>query len=84
MVSAREKGTPKLVGDVLLIVDLSDVAVTRYSSSPTLNPYSALIQNFFSQECAAYGGQAVHLTVDADLAGAAEGKDGLGVKAYVS
>lgn len=52
---------------------------TRYATSATINPYSALIHNYFGQETAPF--PAVHLTVDTDLT--AQGS-GLGVKGYSS
>ena len=44
-----------------------------------LGTYSALIQNFFEKETG--GNQAVHLTVDVELAG--QGDEGLGIRGYV-
>lgn len=49
----------------------------RYSTGPTLNTYSALIQNFYSQETAPY--PAVHLALNT---GTDQGEEP-GVKAYV-
>ncbi|CAO1626646.1 unnamed protein product [Parajaminaea phylloscopi] len=57
--------------------------VPAYATSPTLNTYSALIQDFFSRESAP--NQAVHLTIDADVSRqASNGREPLGVQAYVS
>jgi hypothetical protein len=49
----------------------------RYSTGTDLNTYSALIQNFYSQETAPY--QAVHVVLDTGV------REGVkqGVKAYV-
>jgi translation initiation factor 3 subunit F len=49
----------------------------RYSTGSNLNTYSALIQNFYSQETAPH--QAVHVAVNT---GVEEGEQA-GVKAYV-
>jgi len=51
--------------------------VCRYSTGSNLNTYSALIQNFYSQETTPY--QAIHLSMDT---GAQEGEQ-VGVKAYI-
>ncbi|CAE6440695.1 unnamed protein product [Rhizoctonia solani] len=51
--------------------------ISRYSTGTDLNTYSALIQNFYSQETAPY--QAVHVVLDT---GVREGVN-QGVKAYV-
>ena len=53
--------------------------IIRYATHPTLNAYSALIQNYFSGETQPF--PAVHITVDTELT--AEGQ-GLGVKGWVS
>ncbi|KAK4685135.1 translation initiation factor 3 subunit F, partial [Tremellales sp. Uapishka_1] len=50
-----------------------------YATHPTLNPYSALIQNYFTTETAPY--PSIHLTVDTDLT---SGGEGLGIKGWVS
>ncbi len=50
-----------------------------YATSPNVNAYSALIQNYFTSETAPY--PAVHITVDTELT--ANG-GGLGVKGWVS
>lgn len=50
---------------------------TRYSTGSNLNTYSALIQNFYTQETAPH--QAIHITVNT---GVEEGEQA-GVKAYV-
>lgn len=50
-----------------------------YATSPTINPYSALIQNYFTNETAPFS--AVHLTVDTELT---KNGGGLGVKGWVS
>ena len=49
----------------------------RYSTGSNINTYSALIQNFYSQETAPH--QAIHLAVDT---GVVEGERA-GVRAYV-
>ena len=64
-----------------------EVIVGWYATSPQLNAYSALIQDFYTTESAPY--QAVHLTIDTDLqskgnAAAASSPEPLGVRAYVS
>jgi hypothetical protein len=51
----------------------------RYATSPDLNAYSALIQNYFTNETAPF--PAVHITVDTTLT---ESGQGLGVKGWVS
>jgi translation initiation factor 3 subunit F len=55
----------------------NETIVGWYSTGSDLNTYSALIQNFYSQETAPH--QAVHVALDT---GTEEGK-GAGVKAYV-
>ncbi|ORY24868.1 hypothetical protein BCR39DRAFT_312352 [Naematelia encephala] len=50
-----------------------------YATHPTLNGYSALIQNVFNQETLPY--PAIHLTIDTDITSSGQG---LGVKGYVS
>jgi translation initiation factor 3 subunit F len=50
--------------------------VSRYSTGRELNTFSALIQNYYSQETNPY--QAIHLTVDTG-----EQSEELGVKAYI-
>ncbi|KAK8846575.1 eukaryotic translation initiation factor 3 subunit F [Kwoniella newhampshirensis] len=50
-----------------------------YATHPTLNPYSALIQNYFTGETAPY--PSVHLTIDTELDPSGKG---LGVKGWVS
>ncbi|CAE6531341.1 unnamed protein product [Rhizoctonia solani] len=59
-------------------VNPREVIVGWYSTGTDLNTYSALIQNFYSQETAPY--QAVHVVLDT---GVREGVN-QGVKAYVS
>lgn len=58
----------------------------RYATSPTLNAYSALIQDFFTRECAPH--PAVHLTIDTNLrsseGASSSANEPLGVRAYVS
>lgn len=51
--------------------------IYRYSTGSNINTYSALIQNFYSQETAPH--QAVHLAVNTGT----EGGEQAGVKAYV-
>ncbi len=51
----------------------------RYATHPTLNVYSALVQNYFTNETIPY--PAIHLTVDTELN---ETGGGLGVKGWVS
>lgn len=58
---------------------IKEQIVGWYATHPDLNGYSALIQNYFSQET--MPNQAVHLTVDTDLE--SDGK-GLTVKGWVS
>ena len=58
-------------------MELKCVDDCRYSTGSNINTYSALIQNFYSQETAPH--QAVHLSVDT---GIEEGKQA-GVKAYI-
>jgi translation initiation factor 3 subunit F len=50
--------------------------VSRYSTGRELNTFSALIQNYYSQETNLH--QAIHLTVDTG-----EESEELGVKAYI-
>ncbi|CAE6412786.1 unnamed protein product [Rhizoctonia solani] len=59
-------------------VNPKEVIVGWYSTGTDLNTYSALIQNFYSQETAPY--QAVHVVLDTGV------REGInqGVKAYVS
>ncbi|KAN0066078.1 hypothetical protein ACQY0O_000171 [Thecaphora frezii] len=57
-----------------------EVIVGWYATSPDLNAYSALIQDFYSRETAPH--QAVHLTMDTSIDGAKA--TGLGIKTYVS
>lgn len=59
-----------------------ETVVGWYSSTEGITAYSALIQNFFVQECGA-ANPAVHLTVDAEPKEVEQGQ-GLGVKAYIS
>ncbi|CAO1618006.1 unnamed protein product [Sympodiomycopsis kandeliae] len=66
-----------------------ETIVGWYATSSDLNAYSALIQDFYTKECVPH--QAVHLTIDTDLAAKAttpESGDStqkpLGVRAYVS
>ncbi|RDB20066.1 Eukaryotic translation initiation factor 3 subunit F [Hypsizygus marmoreus] len=59
-------------------VNPKEVIVGWYSTGSNLNTYSALIQNFYSQETAPH--QAIHLAVNT---GVEEGEQA-GVKAYVS
>ncbi|KZS88159.1 Mov34-domain-containing protein [Sistotremastrum niveocremeum HHB9708] len=59
-------------------VNPKEVIVGWYSTGSNLNTYSALIQNFYSQETAPH--QAVHLAMETGLQ---EGTQ-VGVKAYVS
>ncbi|KAI0832664.1 Mov34-domain-containing protein [Trametes gibbosa] len=58
-------------------VSPKEVIVGWYSTGSTLNTYSALIQNFYTQETAPH--QAIHLSVNTG----AEGGQQAGVKAYV-
>ncbi len=57
-----------------------EVIVGWYATSPELNTYSALIQDFYSRETAPH--QAVHLTMDTSID--ASKADGLGIKSYIS
>ncbi|TCD69220.1 hypothetical protein EIP91_008323 [Steccherinum ochraceum] len=59
-------------------VNPKEVIVGWYSTGSNLNTYSALIQNFYSQETAPH--QAIHIAVDT---GIVEGEKA-GVRAYVS
>ncbi|KAL7423390.1 hypothetical protein Q5752_002694 [Cryptotrichosporon argae] len=63
---------------------IKESIVGWYATSPVLDGWSALIQNYFSGETAPF--PAVHLTVDTALAADAEAGSvsGLGTKAYVS
>jgi len=54
----------------------------RYSSSPEITPYSALIQNFFDGETG-INTPAIHLTFDTDLS-TENVASSLAVKAYVA
>lgn len=56
---------------------MAEVRFGRYSTGTNLNTYSALIQNFYSQETAPH--QAIHITVNT---GVEEDKQA-GVKAFV-
>ncbi|CEH11675.1 mov34-domain-containing protein [Ceraceosorus bombacis] len=58
-------------------VNPEEIIVGWYATGPSLNTYSSLIQDFYSRET--LPNQAVHLTVDTDVA-----KANTGVKAYVS
>lgn len=51
----------------------------RYATHPDINAYSALIQNYFTNETIPF--PAVHLTVDTELK---EDGTGLGVKGWIS
>jgi translation initiation factor 3 subunit F len=53
------------------------ICVSRYSTGSNLNTYSALIQNFYSQETAPH--QAIHVAIDT---GVEEGQNP-GVKAFI-
>lgn len=64
--------------DLCARVRPNETIVGWYSTGSDLNTYSALIQNFYSQETAP--NQAVHVALDT---GTEEGK-GAGVKAYIS
>ncbi len=57
-----------------------EVIVGWYATSPELNTYSALIQDFYSRETAPH--QAVHLTMDTSIDGSKA--SGLGIKSYIS
>ncbi|KAF8204759.1 hypothetical protein BJ912DRAFT_1018052 [Pholiota molesta] len=59
-------------------VNPKEVIVGWYSTGSNLNTYSALIQNFYSQETAPH--QAIHVSVNT---GVEEGQEA-GVKAYIS
>lgn len=63
--------------DLCARVRPNETIVGWYSTGSDLNTYSALIQNFYSQETAPH--QAVHVALNT---GTEEGKDA-GVKAYV-
>jgi translation initiation factor 3 subunit F len=63
----------------MMVITIHAVLKFRYATHPTLNAYSALIQNYFSGETQPF--PAVHITVDTELT--AEGQ-GLGVKGWVS
>jgi len=56
-----------------------EVIVGWYATSPTLNPYSALIQNYYLDQSLPY--PAIHLTLDTNLT---PNGDGLGIKGWVS
>ncbi|CBQ67576.1 related to translation initiation factor 3 (47 kDa subunit) [Sporisorium reilianum SRZ2] len=57
-----------------------EVIVGWYATSPELNTYSALIQDFYSRETAPH--QAVHLTLDTAIDSSKA--SGLGIKSYIS
>lgn len=59
---------------------IKESIVGWYATHPELNGYSALIQNYFSQETAP--NQAIHLTVDTELD--PSGTKGLGIKGWAS
>ncbi len=63
----------------LSLVPSLTLKLFRYATHPTLNGYSALIQNYFTNETLPY--PAVHLTVDTELN---ESGEGLGVKGWFS
>ncbi|KAF8622085.1 hypothetical protein AX15_007229 [Amanita polypyramis BW_CC] len=68
----------RVMYDLCHKVNPQEVIVGWYSTGPTLNTYSALIQNFYSQETAPY--PAVHLALNTGT----EQSEEPGVKAYVS
>ncbi|KAK2466029.1 hypothetical protein APHAL10511_001671 [Amanita phalloides] len=68
----------KVMYDLCHRVNPGQVIVGWYSTGPTLNAYSALIQNFYSQETAPF--PAVHLALNTG----AEQEEEPGVKAYIS
>ena len=55
----------------------------RYSSSAEINPYSALIHNFFAQETGPVA-PAIHLTVDTEALTNGNAQGALAVKAYIA
>lgn len=55
----------------------------RYSSSAEINPYSALIHNFFAQETGP-STPAIHLTVDTEALAKGNAEGALAFKAYVA
>lgn len=57
--------------------------IHRYSSSAEINPYSALIHNFFAQETGP-ATPAIHLTVDTEALANGNAQGALAVKAYVA
>lgn len=59
-------------------VNLKETIVGWYATGSGLNPYAALVHDFYSKEVGGTG-SAVHLNVDTDMVG-----DTLGVQAYVS
>ncbi|RUS25913.1 JAB1/Mov34/MPN/PAD-1 ubiquitin protease-domain-containing protein [Jimgerdemannia flammicorona] len=61
-------------------VNPKEVIVGWYATGSNLNSYSALIQDFYSRETTPF--PAIHLTMDTTLTVA--GRDGMGVKTYVS
>lgn len=68
----QEQGRP------LELTPLPSLPPARYSTAPTPDVFSALIQNFFSVETAPY--PAVHVTVDVSAEG---NEEGLGVKGWI-
>lgn len=62
---------------MLIDVYLDNFYPIRYSTGSNLNTYSALIQNFYSQETAPH--QAVHVALNTGI----EAGEQAGVKAYV-
>jgi len=77
--SDAKGGNCWLVGPCIVLDVISCcLTPTRYSTGSNLNTYSALIQNFYTQECAPH--QAVHITMNT---GTVEGEES-GVKAYIS
>ncbi|KAJ2956627.1 hypothetical protein NQZ79_g7526 [Umbelopsis isabellina] len=61
-------------------VNPKEVIVGWYATGSELNSYSALIQDFYSSEVAPF--QAIHLTMDTDLA--IKGSHSMGLKTHIS
>ncbi|WVQ97508.1 eukaryotic translation initiation factor 3 subunit F [Kwoniella sp. CBS 9459] len=71
-----QQGMVQLLGKT----GVKESIVGWYATHPTLNAYSALIQNYFSNETSPY--PSIHLTIDTELD--PSGKKGLGIKGWVS
>jgi hypothetical protein len=72
-----------MVSDHATVHEYVLTAMFRYSSSAEINPYSALIHNFFAQETGP-STPAIHLTVDTEALANGNADGALAVKAYVA